>query len=45
MLRWEDNLKMDLREIDLAGVDWICLARDRDQCRAVVIAVINFRVP
>jgi hypothetical protein len=29
--RWEDNIKMDLREIGLEGVDWIHLAQDRDQ--------------
>jgi hypothetical protein len=28
--RWEDNIKMDLREIGLDGMDWINLARDRD---------------
>jgi hypothetical protein len=29
--RWEDNMKMDLREIEWGGVDWIDLAEDRDQ--------------
>jgi hypothetical protein len=29
--RWEDNIKMDLREIGWAGMDWIHLAQDRDQ--------------
>jgi hypothetical protein len=28
--RWEDNIKMDLREIELEGVDWIHLAQDRN---------------
>jgi hypothetical protein len=42
--RWEDGIRMDLREIGLGGVDWIRLARDRDQWRAVVSAVMNFRV-
>jgi hypothetical protein len=32
--RWADNSKMDLREIDWGGMDWIDLAQDRDQCRA-----------
>jgi hypothetical protein len=29
--RWEDNIKMDLREIGIDGVNWIQLARDRVQ--------------
>jgi hypothetical protein len=29
--RWEDNIKMDLREIEWGGMDWIDLAQDRDQ--------------
>jgi hypothetical protein len=29
--RWEDNIRIDLREIGLAGMDWIDLAQDRDQ--------------
>jgi hypothetical protein len=42
--RWEDEARMDLRENDLGGVDWIRLARDRDRWRAVVSAVMNRRV-
>jgi hypothetical protein len=34
--RWENNIKMDFREIGLGGMDWIDLAQDRDQCRALV---------
>jgi hypothetical protein len=30
--RWEDGVRMELREIGLGGVDWIRLAQDRDQC-------------
>jgi hypothetical protein len=30
-LRWVDNIKMDLREIEWDGVDWIDMAQDRDQ--------------
>jgi hypothetical protein len=29
--RWEDNIKIDLRDIWLGGMDWIHLAQDRDQ--------------
>jgi hypothetical protein len=43
--RWVDNIKMDLREIDRGGMDWIDLAQDRDQWRALVNTVMNFRVP
>jgi hypothetical protein len=34
--RWEDGMRMDLREIGLRSVDWIRLAQDRDRWRAVV---------
>jgi len=43
-LRWEDNIKIDLQELRYGGVDWIDLAQDRDRRRALVNAVINFRV-
>jgi hypothetical protein len=43
--RWVDNIKMDLREKGWDGMDWIDLAQDRDQWRALVNAVINLRVP
>jgi hypothetical protein len=39
------GLKMDLREIGWDGVDWIYLAQDRDQWRALVNTVMKFRVP
>jgi hypothetical protein len=42
--RWEDVIRMDLRENGLGGVDWIRLAQDRDWWRAVVSAVMNLRV-
>jgi hypothetical protein len=43
--RWVDNIKIDLREIGWDGGDWIALAQDRDQWRALVRAVMNLRVP
>jgi hypothetical protein len=39
--RWEDGIRIDLREIGLGVVDWIRLAQDRDWWRAVVSAVMN----
>jgi hypothetical protein len=44
-LRWVDNIKMDLREIGWDGLDWIDMAQDRNQWRALVNMVINIRVP
>jgi hypothetical protein len=43
--RWVDNIKIDLREMGWNGMDWIDLAQDRDQWRALVNAVMNLRVP
>jgi hypothetical protein len=43
--RWVDNIKMDLREIGWDCMDWIDLAHDRDQWRALVNTVMNLRVP
>ena len=43
--RWEDNIKMDLREVGCNPGEWIDLAEDRDQRRAYVRAVMNLRVP
>jgi hypothetical protein len=42
---WENNIKMDLREIGIDGVNWIRLAQDRVQWRAFLNTVINRRVP
>jgi hypothetical protein len=42
--RWEDNIKMDFREVGWGGMDWINLAQDRDRWRALVNAVMNLRV-
>jgi Sec-independent protein translocase protein TatA len=43
--RWVDNIKMDLRKIGCDGMEWVDLAEDRDQWRALVNAVMNLRVP
>jgi hypothetical protein len=43
--RWAYNSKMDLREIGCGGMDWIDMAQDRDQWRALVNTVMNLRVP
>jgi hypothetical protein len=43
--RWVDNIKIDLREIRWNGIDWIDLAQDRGQWRALVKTVMNLRVP
>jgi hypothetical protein len=39
--RWVDNIKMDLRETGWVDMDWIDLAQDRDQWRALLNTVIN----
>jgi hypothetical protein len=43
--RWVDDIKMDLGEIGWDGRDWIELAQDRDQWRALVNTVMNLRFP
>jgi hypothetical protein len=43
--RWEDNIKMDLREVGCGGADWVDLTQDRDRWRALVYTVMNLRVP
>jgi hypothetical protein len=43
--RWVDNVKMDIREIQWGGMDWIDLAQDREQWRALLNTVMNIRVP
>jgi hypothetical protein len=43
--RWEDNIKMDLRELGIDGANWIRLAQDRVQWRAFVSMVMNFQIP
>jgi hypothetical protein len=43
--RWVYNIKMDLGEIGWDGMDWINLAQDRDQWRALVNMVMNLQAP
>jgi hypothetical protein len=43
--KWVDSIKMDLREMRWDGVDWIELAQDRDQWRALVNTVMNLWAP
>jgi hypothetical protein len=45
ILFWVDNIKMDLKEVRWGGMDWIELAQDRDQWRALVNMVMNLWVP
>jgi hypothetical protein len=42
--RWENNTKVVLREAGWDGMDWIYLAQDSVQWKALVNTVINFRV-
>jgi len=44
-LKWEDNIRMDLREIGWKDVDLIRLTQDKDQWQAVVKTVMNLRIP
>ena len=43
--RWEDNINIYLQEVGCGSMDWIELPQDRDRWRALVTAVMNFRVP
>jgi hypothetical protein len=42
--RWEDGIRMDLRETSWGSVDWIQWVQDRDRWRALVNTVMNLRV-
>jgi hypothetical protein len=43
--RWEENIKMDRREIGIDGANWIQMAQDRVLWRTFVKTVMNLRVP
>jgi hypothetical protein len=43
--RWEDNIKMDLRETGWEGVNCMRMDQDRYQCLALLNTVMNIRVP
>jgi hypothetical protein len=43
--RWEDNIRLDLREVGCGCVDWMELAQDKDRWHALLSAVMNLRVP
>jgi hypothetical protein len=43
--RWEDNIKLDLREIEIDGANWIRLAQYSVQWRVFVSTLMNLRVP
>jgi hypothetical protein len=43
--KWVDNIKIDLRDIERDGMDWVDLAQDRDQWRPLVNTVMNLWVP
>jgi hypothetical protein len=42
--RWEDGIRMDLREISLWSLEWIQLAQDRDRLQSAVNTMVNVRV-
>jgi hypothetical protein len=43
--RWENNIKLDLKEIGIEGANWIWLAQDKVQCWAFLNTLMNFQVP
>jgi hypothetical protein len=43
--KWVDNIKKDLQDVGYGSMDWMDVAQDRDRWRALVNAVMNFRVP
>jgi hypothetical protein len=45
MLRWDDNIKMDLHEVGCEGMDWIDVAHVRESSRPLLNAVMNLGLP
>ena len=45
MHRWEDNIRMDLKEIGINTRNWVDLVQDRDYWRSLVNAALNLRIP
>ena len=43
--RWEDNIRMDLKEIGINTRNWVDSAQDRDYWRALVNETLNLRIP
>jgi hypothetical protein len=43
--RWENDIKIDVRQIEWDGMDWFDLLQDGDNLRALVNTVMNLRVP
>jgi hypothetical protein len=43
--RWEENIKMDLRETGWGGMDWVDLGQDMEQWKALVNAVMKIQIP
>ena len=43
--RWEDNIRIDLKERGISTRNWVDLAQDRDYLRAPANAALNLRVP
>jgi hypothetical protein len=43
--RWEDNIKIDLRDVGIDGENWILLAQDIVQWLAFLNTVMNLRIP
>jgi hypothetical protein len=43
--RWVDDVKMDLRDVGWCGMDWVDLAQDMDQWRALINVVMKLRLP
>jgi len=44
-IRWEDNIKLDLQELECGVMDWVDLTQDRYMWRALLKEMKNFQVP